>query len=152
MEGVATVPLTDQQLVMVVPKTFTDRLFGGQAEEVRKQFSQGADIRSSRHQLAEHGGVGQGEQVHPRRAVGGGRDGPEEKLRADGHPVDFSLYEGNSNQLEDELSHGRVDLVICFQPIGQMVTPMPAWAMARVVTVFSVSKISWGLKKYRLKY
>ena len=46
MEGVATVPLTDQQLVMVVPKTFTDRLFGGQAEEVRKQFSQGADIRS----------------------------------------------------------------------------------------------------------
>ena len=31
--------------------------------------------------------------------------------------VDFSLYEGNSNQLEDELSHGRVDLVICFQPI-----------------------------------
>ena len=31
--------------------------------------------------------------------------------------VEFSLYEGNSNQLEGELSHGRVDLIICFQPI-----------------------------------
>lgn len=31
--------------------------------------------------------------------------------------VEFSLFEGNSNQLEDELSHGRVDLIICFQPI-----------------------------------
>lgn len=31
--------------------------------------------------------------------------------------VEFSLFEGNSNQLEDELAHGRVDLIICFQPI-----------------------------------
>ena len=29
---------------------------------------------------------------------------------------------------------------------GQMVMPTPAWAMARVVTVFSVSRISLGLK------
>ena len=31
--------------------------------------------------------------------------------------VEFSLFEGNSSELEDELSHGRVDLIICFQPI-----------------------------------
>ena len=31
--------------------------------------------------------------------------------------VEFSLYEGNSTHLEDELAHGRVDLIICFQPI-----------------------------------
>ena len=31
--------------------------------------------------------------------------------------VEFSLFEGNSTQLETELSHGRVDLIICFQPI-----------------------------------
>ena len=31
--------------------------------------------------------------------------------------VEFSLFEGNSTQLEDELSHGRTDLIICFQPI-----------------------------------
>ena len=31
--------------------------------------------------------------------------------------VEFSLFEGNSTQLEDELSHGRVDLIVCFQPI-----------------------------------
>lgn len=30
--------------------------------------------------------------------------------------VEFSLYEGNSSQLEEELSHGRVDIIICFQP------------------------------------
>ena len=35
---------------------------------------------------------------------------------------------------------------------GQMVMPMPASAMARVVMVFSVSRISLGLKKWRLKY
>ena len=44
MEGVAAIPLTQQQLVMVVPKTFTRQLFGTQAEEVRTQFAQGADI------------------------------------------------------------------------------------------------------------
>ena len=44
MEGVAATPLTDQRLVMVVPKTFTDELFGDRADEVRRQFAQGADI------------------------------------------------------------------------------------------------------------
>ena len=43
MEGVTTVPLTEQRLMMVVPRTFTGHLFGEQAEEVRKQF---ADIRA----------------------------------------------------------------------------------------------------------
>ncbi len=46
MEGVTTVPLTEQRLMMVAPRTFTDHLFGEQAEEVRKQFAQGADIRA----------------------------------------------------------------------------------------------------------
>lgn len=31
--------------------------------------------------------------------------------------VEFSLFEGNSNQLEDEMTHGRIDLMICFEPI-----------------------------------
>ena len=31
--------------------------------------------------------------------------------------VEFSLFEGNSTHLEDELAHGRVDLIVCFQPI-----------------------------------
>ena len=31
--------------------------------------------------------------------------------------VQLSLFEGNSAQLEDELAHGRVDLIVCFQPI-----------------------------------
>jgi DNA-binding transcriptional LysR family regulator len=39
------------------------------------------------------------------------------KFRAQFPMVEFSLFEGNSNQLEDELSHGRVDVIICFQPI-----------------------------------
>ena len=41
--------------------------------------------------------------------------------------VEFSLFEGNSSELEDELSHGRVDLIICFQPIlleGIRTTPL----------------------------
>ena len=46
MEGVTTVPLTEQRLMMVVPRTFTGHLFGEQVEEVRKQFAQGADIRA----------------------------------------------------------------------------------------------------------
>ena len=46
MEEVSTVPLTEQRLVMVVPKSFTDQLFGSQAEEKRRQFAQGADIRA----------------------------------------------------------------------------------------------------------
>lgn len=44
MDGVNTVPLTEQRLVMVVPKTFTDQLFGDQAEAMRAQYAQGADI------------------------------------------------------------------------------------------------------------
>ena len=50
--------------------------------------------------------------------------------------VDFSLYEGNSNQLEDELSHGRVDLVICFQPImldGVETVPLTQQRLVMVV-------------------
>ena len=44
MEDVQTVPLTEQRLMLVVPKSFTDQLFGGQAETVRHQFAHGADI------------------------------------------------------------------------------------------------------------
>jgi len=44
MDDVKTVPLKEQRLVMVVPKPFTDQLFGEQADEIRRQFSQGADI------------------------------------------------------------------------------------------------------------
>ena len=50
--------------------------------------------------------------------------------------VDFSLYEGNSNQLEDELSHGRVDLIICFQPImmdGVRTEPLTEQRLVMVV-------------------
>jgi DNA-binding transcriptional LysR family regulator len=48
LEGVVTIPLTDQRLAMVVPKAFTDQLFGEQAEQTRAQFAQGADIRAFR--------------------------------------------------------------------------------------------------------
>ena len=44
MEGVEAVSLTEQRLVMVVPKVFTDQLFGEQAEEIREKFAKGADI------------------------------------------------------------------------------------------------------------
>lgn len=44
LDGVATLPLNEQQLVMVVPRQFTDRLFGRRAEEVRNQFAQGAEL------------------------------------------------------------------------------------------------------------
>ena len=50
VEGVATVPLTEQRLVMVVPRPFTDQRFGIHAEEVRLQYAQGADI-SAFHQF-----------------------------------------------------------------------------------------------------
>ena len=46
MDGVATVPLTTQRLVMVVPKTFTDQRFGDRAEAVRDRFAQEEDISS----------------------------------------------------------------------------------------------------------
>ena len=49
MEGVAAIPLTEQRLVMVVPRTFTNRLFGAQAEEVRRQYAEGADIQAFEH-------------------------------------------------------------------------------------------------------
>ena len=49
LEGVTTVPLTEQRLMMVVPKTFTQHLFGGQAEDIRRQYAQGADIRTFEH-------------------------------------------------------------------------------------------------------
>ena len=39
------------------------------------------------------------------------------KFQAEFPMVDFSLFEGNSTHLEDELAHGRVDLIVCFQPI-----------------------------------
>ena len=38
------------------------------------------------------------------------------KFQAEFPMVDFSLFEGNSTHLEDELAHGRVDLVIAFHP------------------------------------
>ena len=50
--------------------------------------------------------------------------------------VDFSLFEGNSTQLEDELSHGRVDLIICFQPImmeGVEAVPLTLQQLVMVV-------------------
>lgn len=48
LEGVETVPLTEQRLVMVVPRGFTDRQFGDRAEELRRQYAQGADISAFR--------------------------------------------------------------------------------------------------------
>ena len=39
------------------------------------------------------------------------------RFREEFPKVEFSLFEGNSSQLESELAHGRVDLIICFQPI-----------------------------------
>ena len=44
LEGVKTIPLTEQRLVMVVPKSFTDQLFKAKADQIRAQFSNGADI------------------------------------------------------------------------------------------------------------
>lgn len=44
MEGVTTIPLTEQKLVMVVPREFMDRLFGDRADKMREQLTQGADI------------------------------------------------------------------------------------------------------------
>ena len=39
------------------------------------------------------------------------------RFRTEFPQVEFCLFEGNSNQLEDELSHRRVDIIICFQPV-----------------------------------
>ena len=49
MEGVEVVPLTEEALMMVVPKTFTDQIFGDRADEIREQFASGADIDSFQH-------------------------------------------------------------------------------------------------------
>jgi DNA-binding transcriptional LysR family regulator len=48
LEGVDTVPLTEQRLAMVVPKAFLDRRYGEQADKMRAQFAQGADISAFR--------------------------------------------------------------------------------------------------------
>ena len=50
IEGVETVPLTEQRLMMVVPKIFTNQIFGDRADAVRQQFSNGADIDAC-HQM-----------------------------------------------------------------------------------------------------
>ncbi len=39
------------------------------------------------------------------------------RFRAEFPHVEVSLFEGSSTQLEDELSHRRVDVIICFEPI-----------------------------------
>ena len=49
MEGVEVVPLTQEDLMLVVPRSFTDQLFGDRAEEMRKQFADGADIDAFQH-------------------------------------------------------------------------------------------------------
>ena len=49
MEGVEVVPLTQEDLILVVPRSFTDQLFGDQAEEMRQQFAAGADIDAFQH-------------------------------------------------------------------------------------------------------
>lgn len=58
------------------------------------------------------------------------------QFRAEFPLVEFSLFEGNSTQLEDELSHGRVDLIICFQPImleGVKTVPLTEQKLVMVV-------------------
>ena len=50
MEGVEVVPLTQDRLMLVVPKHFTDRIFGERAEEMRRQYANGADITAF-HQM-----------------------------------------------------------------------------------------------------
>ena len=58
------------------------------------------------------------------------------KFRAEFPNVEVSLFEGNSTQLEDELSHRRVDLIICFQPIimeGTFTIPLTDQRLMMVV-------------------
>ena len=50
LEGVKTVPLTEQKLMMVVPRPVTDALFGDEADAVRRRFAEGADISAFRDQ------------------------------------------------------------------------------------------------------
>ena len=58
------------------------------------------------------------------------------RFRAEFPMVEFSLFEGNSNQLEDELSHGRIDLIVCFEPVtleGVETLPLTAGPLMMVV-------------------
>lgn len=48
MEGVEVVPLTDDRLILVVPRRFTNQVFGDRADEMRKQYANGADITAFR--------------------------------------------------------------------------------------------------------
>ena len=50
MDGVESIPLTQQRLVMVVPRAFTDQIFGDRAGETREAFAGGADISAFRQQ------------------------------------------------------------------------------------------------------
>lgn len=49
MEGVEVVPLTEEDLILVVPKIFTDQIFGDRADEIRAQYAAGADIDAFQH-------------------------------------------------------------------------------------------------------
>ena len=49
VEGVEVVPLTEEPLILVVPKVFTQQLFGDRAQEVREQYASGADIDAFQH-------------------------------------------------------------------------------------------------------
>ena len=49
MEGVEVVPLTEENLILVIPRSFTNQIFGDRAEEVRRQFASGADIDAFQH-------------------------------------------------------------------------------------------------------
>jgi len=44
MEDVEIVPLTEDRLILVVPRQFTEEVFGDRAEEMRQKFANGADI------------------------------------------------------------------------------------------------------------
>lgn len=49
MEGVEVVPLTEEDLILVVPHSFTDQIFGDRADEIRRQYASGADIDAFQH-------------------------------------------------------------------------------------------------------
>ena len=70
--------------------------------------------------------------------------------------VEFSLYEGNSTQLEDALSHGRVDLIICFQPImieGVTTVPLTEQRLMMVVPKpFTEQRFGIHAEEIRLQY
>ena len=43
LENTVATTLTDQRLMMVVPRSFTDKLFGSKAAEARRRFAEGTD-------------------------------------------------------------------------------------------------------------